>query len=135
MRKTPIVLLASTALLAPTAALAGASEAATSGVSITVSNCSKTRYGTTVKIRISDFGKTARVRVSHPDGTFRFENDRVRRTASGVKYVGPTGGVSLTAKGNRPAFTIIANRPGKTQVVTTFKLRNGKSIFLSCTMR
>lgn len=135
MRKSPVVLLASAALVAPTAVLAAAPAADAATLSVT--NCSKTRYGVEVRIRIRDEGTRGIVRVSHPRGKWRFENHKVRRVASGVKYTSrlPGGGATMDAHGNDPVFRINTGRTGKTQVISAFKLRNGKTIKLTCTMR
>ena len=142
MKKTPLVLLAGTALLFPGAVIASPA-AATSGPAIT--NCYKTQHGVQVRIRVRDMGQTMRVRVSHPDGTGNFREPRVRWTETSVsresKAVPPdaNGGeigsaVSMDRVRNDPSF-----RTGaawyRTDVSALFKLTNGKSIRLSCRVR
>lgn len=135
MRKTPIALLASSALLIPGAMLASSAEAGASGVTIT--NCAKTKHGVTVRIKIRDEGDTGRVRLSHPRGTGNFHEPRVKRIVSGVRHVGPgdAGGASVDAHGNDPSYRTDTGRVGETQILATFYLRNGRAINMVCTMR
>lgn len=135
MRKTPLALLASSALILPTAVLAAPAEA--THVGYTVTNCYKTQHGVDVRIRIRDEGDTGRVRLSHPLGRGGFLEPRVARIVSGVKHTGPGvgGGASVDAYGNRPSYRTNTGLPGKTEVIATFFLRNGKKINMSCTMR
>lgn len=134
MRKTPLALLASSALLMPAAlVLASPAEAA----SLSITNCAKTQHGVEVRIKIRDEGDTGRVRVSHPRGKGNFREPRVARTVTGVRYTGDGvgGGVAQLAYGNDPSFRTDTKFDGKVQVITAFKLRNGKTINLTCTMR
>ena len=78
MPRTPIALLASAALLLPAAVIAMPAEAATSAPTATIKNCSKTKHGVTVRIKLRDNGRFTRVRVSHPDGDGNFRAPRVR---------------------------------------------------------
>lgn len=131
MLRTPLALMASTALVLPAALVASPAEA----VSLSITNCAKTQHGVEVRIKIRDEGSTGRVRVSHPRGTGNFKEPRVARTTTGVRYTGDGGGVAQLAYGNSPSFRTDTEYDGKVQVITAFKLRNGKTINLSCTMR
>lgn len=132
MLRTPLALAASSALLLPAAFVASPAEA----VSLSITNCAKTKYGVEVRIKIRDEGATGRVRVSHPRGKGNFREPRVARTATLVRYTGVgVGGVQQLTFGNSPSFRTDTEFTGKVQVLTAFKLRNGKTINLSCTMR
>lgn len=131
MRKTPIALLASSALLIPTTALFAA-PAEASHRSYRITDCWKTVDGETVRVRIRDEGDTGRVRVSHPNGTSVFKDRYVKRVFVGVKRTG--GGASLSPYGNKPSFR--TQTFDGTQVLATFAVRNGSSqkIHMTCTM-
>lgn len=137
MRKTPAALLASSALLIPTAVLAAAPAEA---VELSITNCSKTKYGVEVRIKIRDEGNTGRVRLSHPDGRGNFREPAVRKIWSGVRHVGPAGsgvggGASITAHYNDPSYRTRTPNEGTVTVLATFVLRNGNKIEMSCRMR
>lgn len=142
MRRS-LALLVSPALLLPAAVLSAPAEAATQATTDTVTNCSKSRHGVTVRIKIRDRGSFSRVRVSHPRGTGNFYEPKVRWTRHDAGQIG--GGVSrppaaLTASTavdaddsnqNKPSFRIPFEGPG-TGVVVLFKLRNGHRVSLYC---
>lgn len=131
MLRTPLALAASSALILPGALVAPPAEA----VSLSITNCAKTKYGVEVRIKIRDEGATGRVRVSHPRGKGNFREPRVARTSTLVRYTGDGGGVQQLTYGNDPSFRTDTSFDGRVQVVTAFKLRNGKTINLTCTMR
>lgn len=133
MRKTPVALLASSALLIPSGAiLASPAEA----VELSITNCSKTRYGVEVRIKIRDEGSTGRVRLSHPRGKGNFREPAVRRVVSGVRYAGPgVGGVALFTHHGDHSYRTRTPSEGTVTVLATFLLRNGNKIEMSCRMR
>jgi hypothetical protein len=139
-------LLISSALLLPAAALVAPAQAATDASTDTVTNCSKSRHGVTVRIKIRDEGSFSRVRVSHPRGTGNFYAPKVRWTRHDSGQVG--GGVSLPPPSgtstvrtaadpgddgnqNKPSFRIPFAGPG-TGIAVVFKLRNGHRISMFC---
>lgn len=130
MRKTPVALLASSALLIPTTALFAA-PAQASHQSYRITDCWKTAAGETVRVRIRDEGDTGRVRVSHHRAKTVFKNRDVARVFVGVRRTG--GGASLSPYGNDHSFR--TQTFDGTQVLATFKLRSGKRIHMTCTMR
>lgn len=130
MRKTPIALLASSALLIPTTALF-ASPAEASHQSYRITDCWKSKYGETVRVRIRDEGDTGRVRVSHQRASTIMKNRDVARVFVGVKRTG--AGASLSPYGNDHSFR--TQTFAGTEVLATFKLRNGKRIHMTCAMR
>lgn len=135
MRKSLIALCAGASLVVPTAALVAPAEA---GVyrAAAIKDCFKTQYGETVRIRIRDDGDTARIRVSHPRGKGNFRHPDVRRTFTGVLTFGDSaGGISRSPYGNDPSFRVESPAGMSTRVTTAFKLRNGKTIHMSCTKR
>ena len=163
MKKRTLALLASSALLMP-AAPAGAWGmpdlpggdpqpdtpevccASNSPASVTITNCSKTRHGVTVRIRIRDEGSRGLVRVSHPRGKGKFREPRVRSVFASMVWGGEApppgpdgsqlgGGVSRQPYGDRPSFRTRTPNYGTTSAYVTFKLRNGKSVRLGCAMR
>lgn len=144
MKKAPLALLASSALLVPGTVIASSAEA-TSGPSIT--NCYKTRHGVQVRIKVRDMGRTMRVRVSHPDGEGNFREPQVRWARTRVVYAGEApppddsggqigGGVALSPQHFEPSFREDGSGPwDHITVSATFKLKNGKSISLDCDLR
>lgn len=146
------VLLAGVALVVPTAVLTApteaateaATEATTEATSAKVTNCSKTRHGVTVRIKIRDEGRFARVQVSHPRGKGNFREPRLRWVKVAVSHVGAPsfdedgtglgGGASMTrARDRGPSFrTTMAHT---TSIHGTFKLRTGPAIHLECQAR
>jgi hypothetical protein len=138
---TPLALLASSALVFPAVALAAPAQAGDVGTTDTIKNCSKTRYGVTVRIKLRDNGDFTRVRVSHPRGEGNFYAPRVVRVAGGAFGAGEAtenlgGGVWRDKRRSLPP----SFRTESTSVYSTvgvgaaFTLRNGKSIRLTCTL-
>lgn len=121
--KTSVALLASSALLLPTAVLASPAEAASEATTVMIKNCSKTRHGVTVRIKLRKEATFTRMRVSHPRGKGNFYEPRVRRVE------GPGSGQPIG-----PSFRIPAT-PGDNETVIVFarfELRSGESIRLVC---
>lgn len=145
MRRT-LALLASTALLLPAAVLAAPAEAATATTSDTVKNCSKTRHGVTVRIKMRDNGDFTRIRVSHPRGKGNFAEPRLKWVAGGVSRSSTPppdeqgrsiSGISLDREHRlKPSFRSISVADGysTTGVSARFRLDNGKTIRLSCSL-
>lgn len=130
MRKTPIALLASSALLIPTTALF-ATPAEATHKSYRITDCWKTVGHETVRIRIRDEGNTGRVRVSHHRAKTIMKQRDVARVFVSVRRTG--GGASFSPHGNDYSFR--TQTFDGTQVLATFKLRNGKRINMTCAMR
>ena len=114
--------------------------------SVTITNCSKTRHGVTVRIMIRDEGSRGLVRVSHPRGDGKFRESRVRSVFASMVWGGDApppgpdgsqlgGGVSRQPYGDRASFRTSTRDLGTTTAYVAFKLRNGKSVGLSCEMR
>lgn len=127
MRKAPAVLLAAV-LSAPGVLLASPAGAVPAGVTIT--DCWKTQYGETVRIRIRDEGSSGRVRVSHHSARSVMRQPDVKRVTVGVRYSN-----ALLAHGNDFSFHTNTSRP--LEVVASFAVRNGssKKIQMTCKMR
>lgn len=113
---------------------------------LTVTNCSKTRHGVTVRIRIRDNGRYGYVRVSHPRGTNKFYEPRVRSVKAALGRSGGT--VTDPATGNQVGgggFVNAARPVGPTFRTTQlnsnsvvhvlFRLRSERTISLSCAPR
>lgn len=130
MRKTPVALLVSSALLIPTTALFAA-PAQASHQSYRITDCWKTVGNETVRVRIRDEGDTGRVRVSHHRAKSVFRNHDVARVFVSVRRTG--AGASLFPYGNDHSFRTQTFKG--TEVLATFKLRNGKKIYMNCAMR
>lgn len=124
MRKS-IALLAGVALAAPVAVLAPSAGAVSKDGLIT--DCYKTQYGETVRVRIRDEGSTGRVRVSAPNGRGGFRDSDVRSVLSGVRYSN-----RIDAHLHDPSYRTDTSR--ELSVLATFKLRNGKTINMTCKM-
>lgn len=125
MRKS-VVLLASAALIAPASVLAAPAGAVSKDALIT--DCYKTQHGETVRIRIRDEGATGRVRVSAPNGKGGFRNSDVKSVVSGVRYSN-----RIDAHLHDPSYRTDTSR--ELSVLATFKLRNGKTINMTCRMQ
>jgi hypothetical protein len=142
--RAPIVLLASAALVMPTAAVASPVHAATA--TPTVLNCHKTKHGVTVRVRLTshqDKGFT-QVRVSHHRGTGIFHNPHVRTTSVAWGQIGtavsrPRGSSTIRAAASsyanpvrdRPTFRVPVVGNGFS-VDAKFTLRNGTHIHVFC---
>ena len=124
MRKS-IALLTGAVLAAPVAVLVPSAVAVSKDGIIT--DCYKTKYGETVRIRIRDEGASGRVRVSAPDGKGGFRNADVKRVVSGVRYSN-----AIDAHGSDPSYRTDTSR--ELSALATFKLRNGKTINMTCKM-
>lgn len=129
MRRT-LVVLASSALMFPAAVLASPAEAA-SEATTTIKNCSKTKYGVTVRIKLRDNGRFTRVRVSHPRGEGNFREPKVGRVD-----VSSSGGDEWRDRmiSVGPSFRLpSASGPGALAHVSgDFRLTNGHKITLGC---
>ncbi len=143
--RTPIALLAGTALLLPAVVLATPAEAA-SRANPEITNCSTTKHGVKVRIKVRDEGRAGmNIRVSHFRATGNFEEPRVRATVTGIYREGKAPppdqnggqiGGGATAQGGITAYSFRTGPAAyQTDVSTTFKLRNGKRITLSCEVR
>lgn len=127
--RTHFALLASTALILPTAVLAAPAEAAPSMAQDTVKNCSKSQYGTTVKLRIRYLGgQTFRVRLSHQDGSGVFENNKVQRTRTTVITDRAVDNYKTTAN----SFRVTSVPKHELLIVGKFVLKNDQQIHLTC---
>jgi hypothetical protein len=132
--KRSLALVASAALVLPTAAVLSPAEATSSTMTDTITNCQKTKYGVTVKIRIRDRGDFSRVRVSHPDGKGVFRNRHVAWVRGGVSFY-PDGSTAISIPQPRllpPSSRIATRGSGQTAVFAHFKLRDGHSVRLAC---
>lgn len=129
MRKTPVALLASSALVVPAITLV-ATPAEANHIGYRITDCWTKQYGETVRIRIRDEGTTGRIRVSHHRATSIFENHDVERVSVTVRY---RGDGASRFHGNDHSFR--TSTPRGTQVLATFKLLNGKKIETFCNMR
>lgn len=126
--RTPIALLASTALIVPAAVLAAPAGAGDVQSDAAISNCSTTRHGVTVRIKLRMEDRFMRVRVSHPRGTGNFTQRRVERVRLTAFRVSPIDRTRGTQYGDSPVY-----RLRKANAVDVkFALRNGRSISLSC---
>ena len=126
--RTPIALLASTALLVPAAGLAAPAGAGVVQSAAAITNCSKTRHGVTVRIKLRVEDRVMRVRVSHPRGTGNFQEPRVARVRLVASRMSPTFRSRGTQFGDSPVYRLRhANA-----VDVKFTLRDGGSIGLSC---
>ena len=114
---------------------------------VVIENCAQTLAGVPLRIKVRfdlrDVDDThdvrlARVRVSHPNGKGNFAERRVVSTATTLIFEGKSdnpqlgGGAWAERKADKPAFR---KRLGSTQefrVITTFTLRNGQRIALTC---
>jgi hypothetical protein len=146
MRRS-LALFAGSALLVPTALLAAPAEAATAATQDTIQNCSKTRHGVTVRIKMRDNGDFTRVRVSHPRGSGNFYAPKVRRVEGAIAWTGDTpppssdggqlgGGASIERVHTlSPSFRAPTATGATVSLSARFILRSGKSIPLSCTLR
>lgn len=143
--RTPIALIASTALLLPGAVIgATPAQAASEVTTATIKNCQKTRHGVTVRIKMRDNGRFTRIRVSHPKGTGNFKEPRLVLVTGGTSWYstpppGPDGGQIAGGARDRdhrlkPSFRSISVADGYSTVGVgaKFKLDSGKSIRLSC---
>ena len=126
--RTPIALLASTALIVPAAVLAAPAGAGDVGSDAAISNCSKTRHGVTVRIKLRVEDRFMRVRVSHPRGTGNFKQPRVELVRLIAFGLSPTSRTRGTPYGDSPAYRL----RNANAVDVKFTLRNGRSIGLSC---
>lgn len=127
--RTRLALLATTTLLLPTAVLSAPAEAATAATSAEITNCSKTQYGVTVKIRIRYLGgQLFRVRISHQDGSGVFEEPKVKRTRTTVITDRAADNFKTTA----PSFRVTGVPKHELLVVGKFVLKNDQKIHLTC---
>ena len=100
--------------------------------------CWRTRHDTTVRIKLRDDGDFVRIRVSHPDGDGRFDNNRVRSVRAEMLEYGRSGAGSIGRFLKDPAppsFRVSAGRERVVEVNAKFRLRNGNPIYLTCIMR
>lgn len=125
--RTSIALLASTALIVPAALLvapAGAGDVR----SAAITNCSKTKHGVTVRIKLRVEDRFMRVRVSHPRGTGNFHQPRVERVRLMAAGVSPISRTRSTHHGDSPTYRL----RNANAVDVKFILRNDRTIGLSC---
>lgn len=136
--RTPIVLLASGALLLPTAVVAASAEAADStATTATIRNCYKTRHGVTVRVRLRDMGGYTRVRVSHPDGKGSFRNRHVKRVFGGAAWYNAGATATTLPRGHKmsPSTRVKNGRgPSTVDAYVSFHLRNGHAIRMFCSL-
>lgn len=131
MRRTA-ALLTSTALILPTAAVVAPAEAASQATGDRIVNCSKSKHGTTVRVKMRDNGEFVRIRISHPHGDGNFDNNRIRRVL-GSTY-------SVNQNSERIRFTKHRTLPPSFRAVSRdivefsarFELKNGKVIIFGC---
>lgn len=140
-------LVVTSALIVPTAALAAPVEAADATTTATIKNCTKSRHGLAVRIKMRDNGRFTRIRISHPRGTDDFREPLVHHVSgllqwSGTPPPGPDGtaisGAALEPRARmKPSFRSISvsNGYSAVSVAAKFVLDNGKAIRLSCTLR
>lgn len=155
--KRSLALLTSTALLLPAAVLVAPAEAASDRITdpvpcdnlgcggeireapVRIKNCYKSQHGTTVRIKIRSSADEdyTRVRLSHPRGRGNFDNNKVKRVDGVVDTDSGTANSRDYRMGLAPSHRLgeAAGNGVTVNVLLTFKLRNGKSINLDCTMR
>ena len=140
-----IALVAVSALILPTATLLAPAQAA--GVAGgTITNCQKSKFGVTVRVKMRDNGEFTRVRVSHRHGTGNFYEPRVRSTSARWGQIGTA--VSLPRRGSAttreiastfdpgpgpytsPTFRVPSG--GGLSVDVKFHLTDGRRIALVC---
>lgn len=126
--RTPVVLLASTALVLPAAVLAAPVEAASEATTAKIANCSKTKHGVTTRIKLRVEGRYMRVRVSHPRGTGNFKNRQVKRVVLIASQVSPISISRGKRFGDKPVYRL----RNFNAVSVKFTLRNGHSTGVSC---
>lgn len=136
MRRS-LVLIASIALLLPAAVLTGPADAVEANhESYVVRHCSTAKSGVTLRIKFrvdkTSNGRIYRIRISHPNGTGRFEEHRVKHTLSSLTYGGadPDGALYAETVPDRAVFR--GHGRGPDTFDTRFKLRNGKTADLEC---
>ena len=126
--RTPIALLASTVLLIPAAMLATPAGAGDARSSAAITNCSKTKHGVTVRIKLRVEDRFMRVRVSHPRGTGNFKQPRVERVRLVASQVSPIDRTRGTRYRDSPVYRL----RNANAVDVKFTLRNDRTIGLSC---
>jgi hypothetical protein len=113
---------------------------ADSSTAAVIKNCSKTRHGVTVRIKLRDDGRHTRIRFSHPDGTGNFYAPKVTRVLASINFwqgdqaahlapyrtVGPSVRVHTAQSNSGDDFL------NTVAVHAIFKLRSGKHISLGC---
>lgn len=126
--RTPLALLASTALIVPAAVLGAPAGAGDVRSGAAISNCFKTKHGVTVRIKLRVEDRVMRVRVSHPRGTGNFEQPRVARVRLTASQVSPNSISRGKVFGDSPVYRL----RNANAVDVRFSLKNGRRIGLSC---
>lgn len=131
---------------------AAPAEAASSATgTIVVKNCFTTLEGVSLRVKMRFDMRSAtdangvrqvRVRVSHPEGTGNFENNRVRSVTTGLIFetaaVNPQiGGAAFAERrGDKPAYRKRLNTDmASVTAAVTFRLTNGKRTAIGCTQQ
>ncbi len=104
--RTPLALLASTALIVPAAVLGAPAGAGDVRSGAAISNCFKTKHGVTVRIKLRVEDRVMRVRVSHPRGTGNFEQPRVARVRLTASQVSPNSISRGKVFGDSPVYRL-----------------------------
>lgn len=148
MGRTPKVLIAVGAMLAAGLQAAPA-EAAPAVSTAVIKDCSTTRHGVPLKVRVranmahngdQNYVRDLLVRVSHPDGVGKFRSGRVRSVAATLLFESESvndrigSAVWAERRGDRPAYTKrLRTEMGSITAIVRFRLKNGKRATVGCT--